>query len=207
MRRLLLLLVLGALLAPPALADSIPLGGRIVKGSWWEDGDQVVVNPYNSANRAMTWGVERHPKARVAIDRIKPTETPEEEYCRRAFAIRAGTAEDHAELARWCEEKKRKPLAEREWEAVLEVDPANEAAKKALGAAALKEVMRRNGKANAALGALYADYLAAASIGIAREVGERLLHRADGNVTHASAFCADLILHGVAREAVAGANA
>jgi AcrR family transcriptional regulator len=52
-----------------------------------------------------------------------------------------------------------------------------------------------------------ADYLAAASIGIAREVGERMLQRADGNVAHASAFCADLILHGVAREAVAGANA
>ncbi len=49
-----------------------------------------------------------------------------------------------------------------------------------------------------------ADYLAAASIGIAREVGERLLHR-EGEVAHASAFCADLILHGVSREPVANA--
>ncbi|HEU4396147.1 MAG TPA: HEAT repeat domain-containing protein [Planctomycetota bacterium] len=162
MRRLPLLLALGSLLAPPAFADAIPVGGRVVRGTWWEDGDQVVVNPYNSTNRAMTFGVERHPKARVAIDKIKPTETPEEEYCRRAFAIRAGKAnEDHAALAKWCEEKKRKELAEREWEAVLEGEPANEAAKKALGASALKEVLRRNGKANPALGALYADYLAA----------------------------------------------
>ena len=100
MRRLPLLLALGTLLAPPALADAIPVGGRVVRGTWWEDGDQVVVNPYNSTNRAMTFGVERHPKARVAIDKIKPTETPEEEYCRRAFAIRAGKSnEDHAALA------------------------------------------------------------------------------------------------------------
>jgi AcrR family transcriptional regulator len=51
-----------------------------------------------------------------------------------------------------------------------------------------------------------ADYLAAASIGIAREVGERLLHR-EGDVPHASAFCADLILHGVARLPEAGVRA
>ena len=42
------------------------------------------------------------------------------------------------------------------------------------------------------------DYLAAASIGVAREVGERMLLRGGGDdVEHASAFCADLILNGV----------
>jgi AcrR family transcriptional regulator len=43
------------------------------------------------------------------------------------------------------------------------------------------------------------EYLAAASIGIAREVGEHMLERAEADVAHASAFCAALILHGVAR--------
>jgi hypothetical protein len=43
------------------------------------------------------------------------------------------------------------------------------------------------------------EYLAAASIGIAREVGERMLERPDTDVSHACAFCADLILHGASR--------
>jgi predicted esterase/HEAT repeat protein len=161
MRRLLALLVPALLLAPPALADLVPVGGRVVKGTWWEDGDQVVVNPYNSTNRAMTFGVERHPKARVNLEKVRPSETPEEEYCRRAFASRAGTADDHAALARWCEERKLKDLAAREWERVLECDPAHEGARKALGAAGLKEVLRRNGKANPALGDLLQQYLGA----------------------------------------------
>jgi AcrR family transcriptional regulator len=45
------------------------------------------------------------------------------------------------------------------------------------------------------------DYLAAASIGIAREVGERMLLRRDNDVDHASAFCADLIIKGVGAHA------
>jgi AcrR family transcriptional regulator len=43
-----------------------------------------------------------------------------------------------------------------------------------------------------------ADYLAAASIGVAREVGERMLLRENADVARTSAFCADLILRGVA---------
>jgi AcrR family transcriptional regulator len=42
-----------------------------------------------------------------------------------------------------------------------------------------------------------ADYLAAASIGIAREVGERMMLRQTEDVEYASAFCANLILGGV----------
>ncbi|MGE3302238.1 MAG: TetR/AcrR family transcriptional regulator [Hyphomonadaceae bacterium] len=41
------------------------------------------------------------------------------------------------------------------------------------------------------------DYLAAASIGLAREVGERMLMRGGDDVAHASAFCAGLLLRGV----------
>ncbi len=156
------LLLLPLLLLPlPAGADILVVGGRPVRCTWWEDGDQVVVNPYNSTNHAMTWGVERVPKSRVNIAKAKTSETPEEEYCRRAFEIRAGTTEDHAALAKWCEEQKQKDLAAREWERALEVDPANEAARKALGPAGLKEVLRRNGKSNPALGELLTQYLVA----------------------------------------------
>ena len=42
------------------------------------------------------------------------------------------------------------------------------------------------------------DYLAAASIGIAREVGDRWLERGGDQVVYASDFCARLILTGVA---------
>jgi AcrR family transcriptional regulator len=42
------------------------------------------------------------------------------------------------------------------------------------------------------------EYLAAASIGVAREVGECMLARGGDDVAHASAFCAGLILKGVA---------
>jgi AcrR family transcriptional regulator len=48
---------------------------------------------------------------------------------------------------------------------------------------------------------LDADYLAAASIGVAREVGERMLLREKNDVEHASAFCADLIINGVGARA------
>lgn len=46
-----------------------------------------------------------------------------------------------------------------------------------------------------------ADYLAAASIGIAREVGERMLLRGGTAVHDASSFCANLILNGVRAQA------
>jgi HEAT repeat protein len=161
-RRTALLLLLLALPAAAA-ADVIPVGGKALRGTWWEDGDQVVVNPYNSTNRAMTWGVERFPKAKVNLAKVKPTETPEEEYCRRAFAIREGGAAEHAELARWCAERKLADLAAREWERVLESEPSHEEARKALGPSGVKEVLRRNGKANPALGELLAQYLAAES--------------------------------------------
>ena len=159
---LLLLLLLPALpSAPPAAADILVVGGRPIRCTWWEEGNEVVVNPFNSSNRAMTWGVERYPKAKLKTDRAKSSETPEEEYCRRAFDIRAGSAEDHAALARWCAEHKLKELAAREWERVLEAEPANEAARKELGPSALKEVLRRNGKANPELGDLLNQYVAA----------------------------------------------
>ncbi len=158
-RRLLPLLLL--LLAAPAAADILVVGGKPVRCTWWEDGDEIVVNPYNSTNRAMKWGVERHPKSKLKTEKARPSETPEEEYCRRAFEAREGTAADHEALARWCEERKLKDLAAREWERALEADPAFEPAKAALGPAGLKEVLRRNGKANPALGGLLAQYLAA----------------------------------------------
>lgn len=137
-----------------AAADILIVGGLPVRCTWWEDGAEIVVNPYNSSNHAMTYGVERHPRSKVNLEKVRSTETPEEEYCRRAFEARGGTAADHAVLAKWCVEKKLKEPAAREWERVLENEPANEEARKALGGNALKEISRRNGKVNPALGDL-----------------------------------------------------
>jgi poly(3-hydroxybutyrate) depolymerase len=169
-------LLAALLLALPgaAAADVVLVGGRPVRCTWWQDGNEVVVNPYNSSNRAMTWGVERYPRSKVNLEKVRPTETPEEEYCRRAFEIRAGEAGDHASLAKWCEEKKLKDLAAREWERVLEREPANEEARKALGPAALKEVLRRNGKANPELGDLLRQYVAAENAATRRVLHERM---------------------------------
>jgi poly(3-hydroxybutyrate) depolymerase len=175
------ILAAALLLALPgaALADVVLVGGRPVRGTWWEDGNDVVVNPYNSTNRAMTFGVERYPKSKVAVDKIRPTETPEEEYCRRAFGIRFGTAEDRVALAKWCAEKKLKDLAAREWERVLEAEPAHEEARKALGASAVKEILRRNGKANPALGELLKQYLDAENPATRRVLFQRMKREHD----------------------------
>jgi poly(3-hydroxybutyrate) depolymerase len=167
---LLLLLALPGVVA----ADVITVGGRPVRCTWWEDGNEVVVNPYNSTNRSMTWGVERHSKSKVNTAKAKSSETPEEEYGRRAFEIRAGGAAEHAALAKWCAERKLEDLEAREWERVLEAEPANEEARKALGPPAVKEILRRNGKANPALGELLAQYLAADNAATRRVLLERM---------------------------------
>lgn len=179
--RLLPAALLLALLPAAAPADVLLVGGRPVKCTWYEDGDEVVVNPWNSTNRAMTWEVERHPKSRVKLDRVRSSETPEEEYCRRAFALREGSAAELAALARWCEEQKLKEIAPRAWERVLEADPADEAARKALGPSGLREVLRRNGKANPALGELLASYVAAENPATRRVLHDRM--RRDHDLT------------------------
>ncbi len=169
------LLLLLALALPGAVrADILPVGGRPVRCTWWEDGNEVVVNPYNSTNRAMTWGVERHPKSKVNVAKARSSETPEEEYCRRAFGIREGGAADHAALAKWCEGEKLKDLAAREWERVLEAEPEDEEARKALGPAAVKEILRRNGRANPPLGELLKQYLGSDNASTRRVLLERM---------------------------------
>ncbi len=170
---LLLLALASVVPAPPAPADILVVNGRPVRCTWWEDGDDVVVNPYNSTNRAMTYGVERVPKSRARVKDARPTETPEEEYCRRAFDARAGDAEAHRELARWCGEKKLKDLAAREWERVLERAPEDAEARKALGDSAVRDVLRRSGRANPALGEILAAYLASDSAAARRVLYER----------------------------------
>jgi len=175
-----LLPALAALLLPAgAIADVIPVGGKALRGAWWEDGDNIVVNIYNSTNKAMTLGVERIPKAKVKLDKIKATETPEEEYCRRAFGIREGSAADHAALAKWCAEKKLGALEAREWERALEREPENEEARKALGPPAVKEILRRNGRAKPALGELLAQYAAAQNPSTRRVLFERMKREHD----------------------------
>jgi len=161
------------LLPAAAAADILVIGGRPVRATWWEDGNEIVVNPYNSTNHAMTFGVERHPKSRIKVADIRSSETPEEEYCRRAFEARGGDAKAHRDLAAWCVEKKRPELAAREWERAMECDPADAEARRALGEKGVKEVLRRNGKANPALGEILKEYLEADNPATRRVLRER----------------------------------
>jgi len=185
MRRLLLPVALLLLIeppAPPAAADILVIGGKAVRGTWREEGEEIVVNPYNSTNPSMTWNVERYPRSRVKLDKVRSSETPEEEYCRRAFAVREAGAAEHAELARWCMEAKLQGLAAREWERVLEADPANEEARKELGAREVKEVLRRNGRANPELGEMEKRYLEAESPVARRVLFQRMEREHDASL-------------------------
>jgi len=148
------------LLVPLAAADTVTLkGGKKLHGLVVAEEPEVVVNPYNSPVPGMTFGVERVPKDKVKkIERTLPE--PQHEFQRRLLEIErsAGGGGEEAgdgwgdegpaaapaspaaarllELATWCEERKLKE--ERAWalELALRHDPANETARKLLGAKA-----------------------------------------------------------------------
>jgi len=122
------------LLATAAAADVVVVkGAGKVVGRVVSEGDEVVVNPYNSTHPKMVFGVKRFKKARVKkIDRTLPTSR--HEFQRRL--AEAGDAEACFQLAEWCLTQKLK--GERAWalEAALRFDPDHAAARKALGSKA-----------------------------------------------------------------------
>jgi poly(3-hydroxybutyrate) depolymerase len=182
MRRHHLLPVILLALTATAAADYVPVGGKPRRGTWFDDGDHIRFNPYNSTHDAMTFGVERIPKKRIKMDKIRPSETPEEEYCRRAFDIREGEVGAHLDLAAWCKGKKLKLQEAFEYERALEKDPRNEEARKGLGSKGLKDVLGRNGKANPELGELFTKYLATENPTTRRVLFERMERDHDLNL-------------------------
>jgi pimeloyl-ACP methyl ester carboxylesterase len=105
-------------------------GGKKLVGRVVSEGDEVVVNPYNSSHPEMVFGIVRVPGSKVKrIDRTTPS--PAQEFHQKlAEAINADAC---IEIANWCAEHKLK--LERRWalETALRFDPDHAAAKKALG--------------------------------------------------------------------------
>ena len=132
MRTLATLLFLSALVC----ADIVVLkGGKKFVGRAIENGDEVIVNPYNSTHPKMIFGVERFPKSRVKrIDRTIPA--PGHDFHRRL--AEASDAAACIELAEWCARNKLKK--ERRWalEYALRLDADAVAARKLLGSRAPK---------------------------------------------------------------------
>jgi len=114
-------------------ADVVHLkGGKKLRGTVVEEGSEVVVNPYNSRVPGMTFGVTRANKDRVK--RIERTFDKHREFHRKMAAVK--TAEEALALAKWCEEQKLKVERSVAYERVLELEPDNVAARKALGSKA-----------------------------------------------------------------------
>ena len=132
MRTLAALLLFSALVS----ADiDVLKGGKKFVGRAIENGDEVIVNPYNSTHPKMVFGVKRFPKARVKrIDRTIPA--PGHDFHRRLAEASDATA--FLDLAEWCAKNKLKK--ERRWalECALRLDADAGAARKLLGSKAPK---------------------------------------------------------------------
>ncbi len=93
-----------------------------------DDAEGVVVNPWNSRHPDMRWEIpdkDRIPRDKVA--EVVYGDAPLVEYRRRTSLPRA-SADDHVELAAFCETHKLKEEREREIRLALALDPANERA-------------------------------------------------------------------------------
>jgi acetyl esterase/lipase len=134
------------------LANGKALQGVVVK----EDDAEVVVNPWNSTNPGMEYGVERVPRSKVKS--IKREERPLEEYLRRAAALKAADAAGHFELAQWCGERSLPFERNLELERTLEADPAHAAALQALGKEAFDRLAKGNPAFQPALRELLQQY-------------------------------------------------
>jgi len=127
MKRIGLLLLLTTAVAADVVV--VKGAGKVV-GRVTEDGDEVIVNPYNSTHPKMVFGVRRFQKSQVkSIRRTLPE--PAHEFQRRM--AKAADAEACFAVAEWCLSQKLKN--ERVWalQVALRFDPQHAAARKALG--------------------------------------------------------------------------
>ncbi|NUN49371.1 MAG: hypothetical protein HUU15_11145, partial [Candidatus Brocadiae bacterium] len=96
-RPLLLCLALAALLRADTL---IVVGGADYHGKILsQENGEILINPYNSTMRQMTWGLKRFDRVNVQTVTIEPP-TPLQEYWFRKGDPKA----DHAELLKWCQD-------------------------------------------------------------------------------------------------------
>jgi acetyl esterase/lipase len=152
-----------ATLALPAAADTLVLkGGKKLEGvvvSSSPDDPVVVVNPYNSRCREMTYGItekERFPRDKVV--EFKQSDPPLVEY--RERASKPGlTAEEHVALAKFCETSKFAEEREREYRLTLCIDPSNAEALAALGRANWAAWAKGNPLADPDLRLLESEYV------------------------------------------------
>ncbi len=136
LRRPLVWLLTWSSLAAVLSADTVVLkGGRrltnvVVSRN---DAEWVVINPWGSRHAAMTWEIpDKNRIPRASVEEVIVEDAPEVEYRRRAS--RPGlSANDHFELATFCEQHKLKN--EREWQLAqaLSLDPGHAAALEAFG--------------------------------------------------------------------------
>jgi poly(3-hydroxybutyrate) depolymerase len=131
-------LVAGAVHAGPVHADTVHLkSGKKLENVTVsrDDGEVVVINPWNSRHPDMTWEIPD--KSRIPRDKVESVEikdAPLVEYRRRSVAPGA-SADDLFALAEFCAEHKFKKERERELRRALSLDPAHAGALAAFGGA------------------------------------------------------------------------
>jgi acetyl esterase/lipase len=108
-------------------------GAAKVVGRVVSEGEEVVVNPYNSTHPKMVFGVVRIPKGRVKKIEIT-VPSPEHEFQRRM--AEATDADACYAIAEWCLAQKLKEQQAWALTVALRFDPDHAAARKALGAKA-----------------------------------------------------------------------
>jgi len=152
-----------AAIAATAAADTVVLkGGKKLEGVVClerVDGDPVVVNPFNSRCPQMTYGITD--KERYAADKIESVvraDAPLVEYRERASDPKIDAA-GHAELAKFCGERKLTEERDRELKLALAGDASNADALAALGKSNWLAWSKGNPLADAALRQLETEYV------------------------------------------------
>ena len=161
----------------PAAADTVVLkGGKKLEGVVLAEGaeaaDVVVVNPYNSRCRDMTYGItdkERIPRDKVV--EVKVEDPPLVAYRTAAWDPKlwdaaawreenlAATASGHVELAKLCEKAKLTEERDREMRLALCADPSNAEAILAVGRPAWAAWSKGNPLADRELRQLESEYV------------------------------------------------
>ena len=146
--------------AAAASADTVVLkSGKKLEGGVHEEGGFVVVNPYNSRCPEMTWGITD--KDRIPADKVAQTiveEAPLTES--RERASKPGlSAEEHVDLAKWCEAHKLPEEREREFKLALCLDPGNSEALASIGRGAWQAWAKGNPLADPDLQRLEREYV------------------------------------------------